>query len=60
MARGKTVTANEHLAQLDARLAAVISSRPGGRIRLRARSSILAISEALVQHKAYFDLRMIR
>jgi uncharacterized membrane protein YccC len=59
MSRGDTMTANEHLAQLDARLAALISSRPG-QIRLRARSSILAISEALVQHRAYFDLRMIR
>jgi len=50
MARGDSATATVRLARLDEALAA----RPGA-AALRARSSILAMSEALTQHAAYFD-----
>jgi uncharacterized membrane protein YccC len=53
LARGDTSVATERLARLDQRLAALPG--PGVRVRLRARSSILAMSEALAQHAAYFD-----
>src|SRR5882672_529915 len=51
--RGDSSVATERLARLDQRLAALPG--PGARVRLRARSSILAMSEALTQHAAYFD-----
>ena len=50
MARGDSAMAIAGLARLDEALAA----RPGA-AALRARSSILAMSEALTQHAAYFD-----
>jgi uncharacterized membrane protein YccC len=50
MARGAGAMAIARLARLDEALAA----RPGA-AALRARSSILAMSEALTQHAAYFD-----
>ncbi len=50
MARGDSAMTIVRLARLDEALAA----RPGD-AALRARSSILAISEALTQHAAYFD-----
>jgi uncharacterized membrane protein YccC len=53
LARGDSLVATERLARLDQRLAALPG--PGARVRLRARSSILAMSEALAQHAAYFD-----
>jgi uncharacterized membrane protein YccC len=53
LARGDTSVAIERLGLLDQRLAALPG--PGARVRLRARSSILAMSEALAQHAAYFD-----
>jgi uncharacterized membrane protein YccC len=53
--KGDSSAAAERLARLDQRLAALPSTRPGARVRLRARSSILAMSEALAQHAAYFD-----
>ena len=49
MARGDSATTIARLARLDEALAA----RPGA-AALRARSSILAMSEALTQHAAYF------
>jgi uncharacterized membrane protein YccC len=55
LARGDSPAAIERLGGLDQILAALYISRPGRRIRLRARGSILAISEALAQHAAYFD-----
>jgi uncharacterized membrane protein YccC len=55
VAKGDSSAAVERLAQLDQRLAALPNTRPGARARLRARSSILAMSEALAQHAAYFD-----
>jgi uncharacterized membrane protein YccC len=53
LVRGDSSVAIERLGQLDQRLAALPGS--GARVRLRARSSILAMSEALAQHAAYFD-----
>jgi uncharacterized membrane protein YccC len=55
VARGNSSVATERLARLDRTLAVLPSARPGGRVRLRARGSILAMSEALAQHAAYFD-----
>jgi uncharacterized membrane protein YccC len=55
LARGDSAVATERFARLDKRLAALPRSRPGARVRLRARGSILAMSEALTQHAAYFD-----
>jgi uncharacterized membrane protein YccC len=53
VAKGDSSVAAERLAQLDQRLAALPG--PGARLRFRARASILATSEALAQHAAYFD-----
>jgi uncharacterized membrane protein YccC len=53
--KGDSSTAAERLARLDQRLAALPSTKPGVRVRLRARASILAMSEALAQHAVYFD-----
>jgi uncharacterized membrane protein YccC len=55
VANGDSSAATERLTRLDQRLAALPNTRPGARARLRARSSILAVSEALAQHAAYFD-----
>jgi hypothetical protein len=60
VARGDSVIATERLARLDQKLAAVPSTRPGAPVRLRARGIILAMSEALAQHAAYFDSGMAR
>jgi uncharacterized membrane protein YccC len=54
LARGDSSVAIERLARVD-RILALPSTRPGVRVRLRARASILAMSEALAQHAAYFD-----
>ncbi len=53
LARGDSSVATERLARLDQRLAALPGR--GARVRVRARSSILAMSEALARHAAYFD-----
>jgi uncharacterized membrane protein YccC len=55
VAKGDSSVATERLARLDRLLAALPSARPGVRVRLRARGSILAMSEALTEHAAYFD-----
>jgi uncharacterized membrane protein YccC len=55
IARGESSVAIERLARLDGMLAVLPGIRPGARPMLRARSSILAMSEALAQHAAYFD-----
>jgi uncharacterized membrane protein YccC len=55
VARGDSIAAIERLGRLDRILAAVPSNNPGGRVRLRARGSILAMSEVLAQHALYFD-----
>jgi uncharacterized membrane protein YccC len=53
--RGDSLAALEWLGRLDRSLAALPIARLGGRNRLRARASILAISEASTRHAAYFD-----
>ena len=50
VARGDSRSATARLARLDE----VLAARPGA-AALRARGSILAMSEALTQHAAYFD-----
>ena len=55
IARGESSVAIERLARLDGMLAVLPSTRPGARPMLRARGGILAMSEALAQHAAYFD-----
>jgi uncharacterized membrane protein YccC len=55
VARGNSVVAIERLRRLDRILAAPLISGPGARIRLRARGCIVAMSEALANHAAYFD-----
>jgi uncharacterized membrane protein YccC len=60
VARGDSVVAVERLGRLDRMLAALPGTRPGGRVRLRMRGSILAMSDALAQHAAYFDSRGVR
>jgi uncharacterized membrane protein YccC len=53
LARGDSSVAIDRLGELDQRLAALPGS--GGRVRLRARSSMLAMSEALARHADYFS-----
>lgn len=55
LARGDSALATGRLSRLDRSLAALPDTLPGGSIRLRARGSILAISETLAQYPAYFD-----
>jgi hypothetical protein len=55
LARGDSGAANERLVRLDAQLAAFSGATPGARLRLRTRGNLLAISETLMQHAAYFD-----
>jgi len=55
VARGDSSVATKRLAQYDKKLADLPDTRRGARVRLRARGSILAMSEALTQHAAYFD-----
>jgi uncharacterized membrane protein YccC len=52
---GNSVVAGERLGRLDRALAAVPSGKPGAQLRLRVRASVLAVSEALACHAAYFD-----
>jgi uncharacterized membrane protein YccC len=55
LAKGDSSVAAERLTRLDQRLAALPNTRPGACARLRARGSILAMSEAFAEHAAYFD-----
>ena len=55
VAHGDSALAAEGLSRADRDLAAMRDSRPGRSVRLRARGSILAITEALNQYRAYFD-----
>jgi uncharacterized membrane protein YccC len=56
VAQGDTASATAHLARLDAALAGQAAAGPDMQTRLRARGSVLAISEALTQHAAYFEM----
>jgi uncharacterized membrane protein YccC len=58
LALGDSVVAIERFGRLDRMLGAVPATQPGGRLRLRARGSLLAVSEALVRHAAFFDSRV--
>jgi uncharacterized membrane protein YccC len=60
LARGDRSAANERLARLDKRLAALPSTKPGAWVRLRVRGSILGLSESLAQHAACFDFGAAR
>jgi uncharacterized membrane protein YccC len=55
IARGHIPVAIERLARVDRMLNALPSTKPGAVVRLRARGSILATSEALAQHETYFN-----
>jgi uncharacterized membrane protein YccC len=55
VARGESAVAIERLARLDQKLATLPGSATAARVSLRARGSILAMSEALGQHASYFD-----
>ncbi len=53
--QGDGAGAIAHLARLDTELAARGAARPEMQTLLRARGSILALSEALTEYAAYFD-----
>jgi len=55
LARGNCMIAATPLVRLDERLAALPGGGSEASIALQARGSILAISEALIQHASYFD-----
>jgi hypothetical protein len=55
VARGNSAVAAARFAGLDDCLGSYRGDRPESAIALRARASILAISEALDEHAAYFD-----
>ncbi|MGH6796745.1 MAG: FUSC family protein, partial [Methylocella sp.] len=55
LARGASAIASARLARLDDRLAAHHEAGSEAPLALQGRASFLAISEALVQHAAYFD-----
>jgi uncharacterized membrane protein YccC len=55
LASGDSTMAIEGLAQIDRTLSGLPDTAPAMAVRLRARGSVRVISEALVQHAAYFD-----
>jgi uncharacterized membrane protein YccC len=55
LAQGNSALAATRLARLDERLATLSGTGPEASLALQARGSILAISEALNDHAAYFD-----
>ena len=54
VAAGNTLVAAERLAGVDQRLAALPSTSPRPRIRLRARANLIALSEVLTRHATAF------
>jgi len=54
-AEGDGASATARLARLDAALAVLADAAPGTQIVLGARSGVLALSEVLTQHAAYFQ-----
>jgi hypothetical protein len=60
VARGEKSAATEHLDLLDNRLAALPGTSQEAQVALRARGSILGMSEVLNQHAAYFDFGTAR
>jgi uncharacterized membrane protein YccC len=55
LAHGNSALATARLARLDHLLVARPGAAPQTQLALRARSSILAVSEALAEHASYFD-----
>jgi hypothetical protein len=55
LARGNGAIATTRLARLDDRLASLPDAGSEASLALQARGSILAISEALIAHAAYFN-----
>jgi uncharacterized membrane protein YccC len=55
LARGNSAIATTQLARLDDRLASLPGAGAEASLALQARGSILAISEALIEHASYFD-----
>jgi hypothetical protein len=55
VAQGDTASATSYLARLDAALAADVATRPEMQTVLRARGSIIVISETIARHAAYFE-----
>jgi uncharacterized membrane protein YccC len=55
LARGNSSIATARLSRLDDRLASLPVAGSGAPLALQARGSILAISEALIEHASYFD-----
>ena len=60
LAQGDTASATAHIARLDAALAAHFATGPEMQTVLRARGSILVISETLARHASYFQARTRR
>jgi uncharacterized membrane protein YccC len=60
LAQGRSANAVARLGGVDAKLAARTGTGPRAQIVLRARGSILALSEVLTQHAAYFDAGLLR
>jgi uncharacterized membrane protein YccC len=60
LARGETLIAIKSLSDVDRMLAALPDSWSGARARLRARCSILVMSEVLVRYVSYFDSGWMR
>jgi uncharacterized membrane protein YccC len=55
LARGNSAIATTRLSRLDDRLASLSGAGSDASLALQARGSILAISEALIEHAPYFD-----
>jgi len=55
LAQGHSAAATARFAELDRRLAALAESGPQAFLALRTRAMVLLVSDALVQHGAYFD-----
>ena len=55
LAQGSSAAATTWFAELDRRLAALAESGPQAFLALRTRAMVLLVSDALVQHGAYFD-----
>ncbi|HEY4163037.1 MAG TPA: FUSC family protein [Dongiaceae bacterium] len=60
LAAGDSAAAIRRLSRIDRRLAALPNMGTGAMMRLRVRSGILAITETLAQHAAYFDGQAVR
>ncbi|MEI9899040.1 MAG: FUSC family protein [Hyphomicrobium sp.] len=55
LSEGNTEMAIRELGRLDRRLAALPPTDPNARLALRARANILAVTETISQHAAFFD-----